>query len=104
MGATRPVEGHSIMIVSCDKCGSSWNSPAVFQHNARHELGFLFRSDRATGGIAELRILTKVSLRDAKTIYEHVSKTRSKCHQCSGPLDGNCFTCCRRCDSFNYDL
>ena len=92
------------MKVACEKCGASWNSPKTLQHNARHELGFLFRSDRVMEGIAELRLLTKVSLRDSKTIYLHISKKKGKCHRCSGALDGAWLTRCVRCGSVNYEL
>ena len=92
------------MKVTCKECGGSWNSPAAFQHSARHELAFLFRSDRKTEGIAELTRLTKVSLRDAKGIALHISRERGKCHRCGELLDGIWLTDCKRCGAINYDL
>ena len=92
------------MKVACEQCGDSWSSPKTLQHSTRHELAFLFRSDRVAEGLAELRLLTKVSLRDSKAIYLHMSKEKGKCHRCSGVLDGAWLTHCVRCGSVNYDL
>ena len=87
----------------CERCGESWTISSEIGTRMETEIARLLRSANPVAGIRILQNLTDISLKDAKSIYYHVTQQNGRCHHCSGKLDGKRVTVCGSCGCLNYD-
>jgi len=87
----------------CERCGESWTTSSELDAHMETEIAELLRLGNPIAGIRNLQAITDISLKDAKSIYYHVTQENGRCHHCSARLDGKRVTLCESCSCLNYD-
>ena len=88
---------------TCERCGASWVISSALSTELESEIAELLRSGNPIAGIRKLQRLGDISLKDAKSIYYHVTQENGRCHHCSEKLNGERITLCENCGCLNYD-
>ncbi len=87
----------------CGNCGASWTEPDMLTDEQRCEVAALVRSGTEIAAMRQIREGNQLSLRDAKAIALHITRTPGTCHRCSYPLGGEATAHCPYCRAINYD-
>jgi Zn finger protein HypA/HybF involved in hydrogenase expression len=89
--------------VRCEKCGGEWNEPKHLTEQAKTEIAGFARARDPIHAIQSLRLDSEISLRDAKAITIHISRTKDQCEKCGSALTSEGRTSCPKCKSTNYN-
>lgn len=89
--------------VRCEKCGATWFSPTSLDPDVGREVASLIRGNNPIAGIRRLREATGMGLRDAKGVYQHITREPGRCQRCGNVLGSIGVVACSRCRALNYD-
>ena len=90
-------------IVSCKKCGGTWDEPSHFDNEVFEKAVEMIRSKDPMKVFPYLTKETGVSPKGVKGILLHTTRVKGFCHSCNSQLDNTNKTVCSKCGSINYD-